>query len=261
MTHGHGQAEILELDAEVLREQTAGIVSWLPVEQEPREIVDLAAGTGAGTFALLERFPAAQVTAVDASAAHLEQLRAKGGGVRTVVADLDDEVWPELGTPELVWASASMHHLADPDAALRKVRALLAPDGLFAVVEVAGQPRFLPGDAVEEQLHAAADRLHADQLPHRGADWGPMLRKAGFTVAAEVTIDVEIEGSRTPGVGRYALGVLSRLRHSPAVAELSAEDLTALDQLLDTAHPHSLLRRTDLVLHTQRRVWAAHREN
>src|SRR3954466_5081725 len=56
--HGDGgEAEILDLDAEVLAEHTASITAWLPLQTDPRHIVDLGCGTGAGTFALLDRFP------------------------------------------------------------------------------------------------------------------------------------------------------------------------------------------------------------
>lgn len=54
-------------------------------------------------------------------------------------------------------------------------------------------------------------------MPHRGADWGPMLTAAGFTVEGEHTIAVNIEGSRSEAIGRYALGGLQRIRG--AVAE------------------------------------------
>ncbi|GGX68963.1 hypothetical protein GCM10010358_24150 [Streptomyces minutiscleroticus] len=265
-----GQAEILDLDAEVLGEHMASIIAWLPLESEPRQIVDLGCGTGAGTFALLERFPDAHVTAVDTSAGYLQLLREKACArgverrVRTVQADLDTDDWPDLGTPDLVWASASMHHMADPDRALTSVRELLAPGGLFAVVELAGFPRFLPADApesrpgLEERAHAAADGFHAEHVPHRGADWGPMLTAAGFTVEDERTITVRIEGARSETVGRYAYGGLRRIRGVAAPA-LGPEDLAALDELLDTDSPNSLLRRDDLTVRTERTVWAARR--
>ncbi|MGC9382627.1 methyltransferase domain-containing protein [Streptomyces sp. MH13] len=275
--HGHrrshddsGQAEILDLDAEVLAEHIASITAWLPLENEPRRIVDLGCGTGAGTFALLERFPEAHVTAVDASAGHLrllnEKARARGmrEQVRTVQADLDSSHWPDLGTPDLVWASASMHHMADPGRALTSVHGLLAPGGLFAVVELAGFPRFLPADApeerpgLEERAHAAADRFHAEHVPHRGADWGPMLTAAGFTVVGERTISVNIEGGRSEAIGRYAYGGLQRIRGAVA-SVLGPDDLAALDELLDTDSPNSVLRREDLALRTERTVWAARR--
>jgi SAM-dependent methyltransferase len=277
VSHGHhhehetdGQAEILDLDAEVLAEHTASITAWLPLQTSPHHLVDLGCGTGAGTFALLDRFPDAHVTAVDASAEHLQRLRTKASArgvqerVRTVQADIDEAAWPDLGSPDMVWASASMHHMTHPDRALRAVHDALAPGGLFAVVELAGHPRFLPENApedrpgLEERVHAAADRLHAEHMPHRGADWGPMLTAAGFTVEGERTVAVNIEGSRSEAIGRYALGVLQRIR-SVIADRLSPEDLTALDQLLDTSSSRSILRRHDLTARTERTVWAARR--
>lgn len=274
--HQHGQqqdsddlAEILDLDAEVLAEHIASITAWLPVEAAPRHIVDLGSGTGAGTFALLKRFPDAEVTAVDTSTSHhhrlLEKARSEGlvDRVHTVLADLDT-AWPDLGTPDLVWASASMHHMADPERTLRQVHDTLAPGGLFAVVELAGFPRFLPEDApedrpgLEERCHAALDRHHAEHMPHRGADWGPMLTAAGFTVEGERAITVNLGPPHTEAVGRYALGGLRRMRGSVAEA-LTVEDLNALDQLLDTDSPRSILRRDDLTVRTERTVWAARR--
>jgi SAM-dependent methyltransferase len=272
--HQHGpaadsQAELLDLDAEVLAEHIASITAWLPVEAAPRQIVDLGCGTGAGTFALLTRFPQAYVTAVDSSADHLGRLQEKArehgvaGQVRTVQADLD-ATWPDLGEPDLVWASASLHHMADPDHTLRQVHDTLVPGGLFAVVELAGFPRFLPDDApenrpgLEQRCHAAGDRHHAEHLPHRGADWGPKLTAAGFTLEGERTITVNIEHSRSEAVGRYALNSLRRIREAMA-DKLSADDLTALDQLLDTDSPSSILRRDDLAVRTERTVWAARR--
>ncbi|AKZ60224.1 putative trans-aconitate methyltransferase [Streptomyces ambofaciens ATCC 23877] len=263
-------AEILDLDAEVLAEHLSSITAWLPLETRPRRIVDLGCGTGTGTFALLDRFPGAHVTAVDASAALLQHLRAKAGAhglaerVRTVQADLDSPGWPDLGSPDLVWASASLHHLSRPDRALRTVRDALAPGGVFAVVELAGFPRFLPENApegrpgLEERCHALTDRHQAEHMPHRGADWGPLLTAAGFTIEGRRTLAVDIDGSRSETVGRYALAGLRRIRQAAATG-LHPEDLTALDQLLDTDSPHSILRRDDLAVRTERTVWAARR--
>ncbi|WP_436772792.1 class I SAM-dependent methyltransferase [Yinghuangia sp. YIM S09857] len=262
-----GQADMLDLDAEVLTEYTAAITAWLPVTTAPRAIVDLGSGTGAGTFALLDRFPEARVTAVDSSAEHLHRLRenacARGlqARVHTVQADLDAVDWPDLGAPDLVWASASMHHMADPARVLRAVRELLAPGGLFVVVELADLPRFLPADApedrpgLEERLHAATAH-HAAHVPHRGADWGPMLTAAGFDLAGERTVAVTVEGAHSAAVGRYARTALQRLRGGAADA-ISPEDLAALDALLDSDGPRSILRRTDLALRTERTVWVA----
>lgn len=270
------QAEILDLDARVLTRHTDAVIEWLPVQTAPREIVDLGCGTGAGTFALLARFPQARVTAVDSSVEHLQRLREKARAagleerVRTVRADLDQADWPDLGTPDLVWASASLHHMAEPDRTLREVRDLLAPGGLFAVVELSGFPRFLPADAPEERpgledrCHAASESRHAGHLPHRGADWGPKLTAAGFALEGERTITTQIRGAGAEGagddtVGVYALSALRRIRHGVADT-LPPEDLASLDRLLDTEGPHSILLRDDLAVRTERTVWAARRD-
>ncbi|WP_374112702.1 trans-aconitate 2-methyltransferase [Streptomyces sp. MNU89] len=262
-------ADFLDLEADVLAGHLASVAAWLPVTTDPRHVVDLGCGTGAGTFALLTRFPRAAVTAVDASAPHLHRLRERAEAdrvadrVRTVRADLDAD-WPGLGRPELVWASASLHHVADPDRTLRTVIDLLAPGGLFALVEVDSFPRFLPEDApedrpgLEERCHAAVAHRRAEHMPHLGADWGPRLTAAGFTVEGERTMTVHVESSGNEAVGPYALSVLGRLRDSAADA-LEAEDVAALDRLLDTAGPHSVLRRGDLAVRTTRTVWAARR--
>ncbi|MEU6125709.1 class I SAM-dependent methyltransferase [Streptomyces sp. NPDC047123] len=262
------QAEILDLDAEVLAEHTASITAWLPVGSGPRHIVDLGCGTGAGTLALLARFPDARVTAVDSSAVHLDRLREKAAAagaadrVHVVQADLDAAAWPELGAPDLVWASASMHHMADPDRTLGQVRDLLAPGGLFAVVELAGFPRFLPEGApeeapgLEERCHAALDRHHAEHIPHRGAAWGTKLADAGFVVEDERVVTVDIGPPHTEAVGRYGLSSLRRMRGGVQDA-LTDADLTALDRLLDPDGPGSVARRDDLRVRTERSVWAA----
>lgn len=181
--HGDtGQAEILDLDAEVLSEHIASITAWLPLKSEPRRIVDLGCGTGAGTFALLERFPDAHVTAVDTSAGHLQLLREKActrgveGRVRTVQADLDSDHWPDLGRPDLVWASASMHHMSDPGRTLGNVRELLAPGGLFAVVELAGFPASCP-----PTLPRAGPASRSAPMPRRKASTPSMFRTAAPT--------------------------------------------------------------------------------
>src|ERR1700723_2406831 len=100
-------AELLDLDAEVLHSYLSGVTAW---------ILDLASGTGAGTFALLQRFEGAEVIAMDISAPLLDHLtgRARVLGladrVRTIPADLD-AAWPALDPVDLAWASKSLHHV------------------------------------------------------------------------------------------------------------------------------------------------------
>jgi SAM-dependent methyltransferase len=269
-------AEVLDLDAEVL----AGFLDDVTAQAAQladgpvRRVVDLGAGTGAGTLALLRRFPGAHVDAVDSSAELLARLEARAaalglaGQVRTVLADLDAG-WPDPGGsgaegPDLVWASSSLHHLADPARVLAAVAGALRPGGLLVVVELSAFPRFLPEDAgvgrpgLEERLHAALDAQRAEELPHLGADWGPRLTAAGLAVVAEREVAIELAEPLPVAVGRYAQASLRRLRDGVA-DRLAADDRAALGALVDGSGPGSLLRRGDLTVRTARSVWIARR--
>ncbi|MFD9736613.1 class I SAM-dependent methyltransferase [Umezawaea sp. NPDC059074] len=267
--HTHGQADLLDMDAEVLSDHLASIAAWLPVNKDVRHVVDLGSGTGAGTFALLAHFPQAEVTAVDASEPHLTRLRYKAASqgltnrVHTIHTDLDAD-WPTLGSPDLIWASGYLHHAATPDQTLRKIHNLLPPGGLFALVEMAGFPRFLPPDApedrpgLEERCHAARSHQDATHVPHRGADWTPMLTAAGFTVENKLVVPLTITAKDNPAVAHYALTGLKRLSANVSDS-LDTADQQSLARLLDTKAPTSLLNRPDLALRTERTIWAARR--
>ncbi len=259
---------MLDLEAELFSAHLAEIAGWLPIEH-PVEIVDLGCGTGAGTFALLERFADARVLAVDASPEHLRRLdrnaaeRGLSARVKTIAADLDAD-WPDLGTPDLIWASSSLHHLGDPERALRRARTVLSPSGLVAVVELAGTERVLPEGTfagvagLEGRILSAAGRRHAAEPLHRGDDWGRTLAAAGFAIVDKRLVDVHIDPSQAPlgAVNRYAYLRLQRMRQA-AGAVSSPEDLAALDRLLDRDRSESVLRRSDLAVRTQRSVWVA----
>ncbi|WP_441247324.1 class I SAM-dependent methyltransferase [Kitasatospora sp. McL0602] len=268
-------APLLDLDAEVLHAYYAELSDWLTghAAELPgltvRRAVDLGAGTGTGTFGLLRQFPEAEVTAVDGSAELLGRLarRAQQLGlahrVSTVEADLDGS-WPELGEPDLIWASASLHHLADPGRGLRQAFAALRPGGLLAVVELSGFPRFLPDDiglgtpGLEARCDAALAEQHAEGLPHLGADWGPQLTEAGFTLTAERHFTIGLSQPLPEATGRYAQARMLRLR-SALDGRLGADDLAVLDRLADEHDPQGVLHRTDLTVRTDRWAWLARR--
>ncbi|WP_433543939.1 class I SAM-dependent methyltransferase (plasmid) [Streptomyces sp. CA-294286] len=269
---------MLELDAEVLQDYLADLMDWLvelTSDTPPRRILDLGAGTGTGTRALLRRFADAEAVAVDMSESMLGRLadRARESGladgrVRTVRANLDEE-WPAgLDSLDLVWASASLHHMADPDRSLREILAAVAPGGRLVVVEMDASPfpRFLPDDlgpglgrpGVEERCYAAVADKHAAAVPHLGDDWGTRLTRAGFTVEAERRFVVHLKSPLPAAAGRYARAILARLREHLA-DRLDADDVTVLDKLLDDDGPYSILRRDDLTVRTSRSVWVARR--
>jgi SAM-dependent methyltransferase len=270
--HGHDHeaddalADMLDLDAEVLHEHLAEVTGWLHERSggRTRRIVDLGSGTGTGTLALARRFPEAEVTAVDMSAAMLHRVRDKARAhgladrVHTRQADLDAG-WPALEPVDLVWASASLHHLADPDRVLADILDTLRPGGLLAAIELESFPFFLPPDlgigrpGLEERCHAALREGTGHALPLLGADWGPRLRKAGFTVEAERPFAIALTPPLPEATGRYARAALGRLRTGLG-DRLDADDRATLDTLLDG---DALLSRPDLTVRTTRTVWLA----
>ena len=264
-------AELLDLEAEVLHAYLSDVIGWVGglAAGQPRRIADLGAGTGTGTFALLRHFRAADAVAVDVSAPMLDRLQVKArelgvaDRIRTVQADLDAG-WPDLGPVDLVWASNSVHHLADPDRVLAQVFTALQPGGLLALAEMDAFPRFLPDDpglgrpGLEERCEAARAARHASEMPNLGADWGPHLTAAGFTIEAERSFAADLEPPLPAAARRFAQASLRRLR-SGLESQLSAEDLATLDSLADGDGPGSVLRRGDLTVRTTRTVWAARR--
>ncbi len=265
-------AELLDLDGEVLRDYLAGVTGWIAASTAGRSvhrILDVGAGTGTGTFALLERWPEAEVVALDVSRFMLDHLtgRAAGRGaaerVSTVQADLDTR-WPVLSQVDLVWASSSLHHMADPDNALAEIRGVLRPAGLLAVTEMTSFPRFLPDDVgrgtpgLEARCHAALAHARAEQVPHQGSDWGSRLARAGFVLDVERTFDVHLDAPLAAAGRRYAELSLRQMR-TGLVGLITPDDEAVLDALLDHDRPDSVLRRDDLTVRATRFAWLAHR--
>jgi SAM-dependent methyltransferase len=259
--------EMLELDAEVLRSSLTELTGWIATFTEgPAErILDAGSGPGTGTLALAERFPRAVVTAADVSAAMLHRLveQAPGRGVasrvRTLQADLDQR-WPRGadGRPfDLVWAAAFLHHLKDPDSALRHAYDSVRPRGVLAITELHFFPRFLPEDVgigrpgLEGRLHAATNTAPA-------TDWTEHFLRAGFTLEAHRPVAIALDHPPSPAIRRYAQVCLAKLR-GHADGELAADDLAALDALLHGDGPLSIAHRDDLTVRASRTTWVLRR--
>ena len=284
MTHHHqhhagaetdetAMAALLDLDAEVLHAYLSDVTAWLDelVDDPPRRILDLGAGTGAGTVALAQRFTTADVTAMDISAHLLGRLNDKAhrlgiaNRVNILQTDLDTTL-PAIDPVDLVWAANSLHHMADPDRVLAEVFAALRPGGYLVVAEMEGFPRFLPADlghglgspGLEARCHAALAEHNAAGLPHLGADWGAFLTSAGFTIQAERHFTIELAPPLPALAGQYAQATLRRIRDR-LDDRLGADDLATLDTLLDSHGPQSLLRRDDLTISAARTIWVARR--
>lgn len=266
--HHDALAEILDLDAKVFAPALRAVHEDIDraADSPVRSIVDIGAGTGTGTFGLLRHFTQARAVAVDSSAdmlAHLGRQAERLGvadRVSTRQADLDVAV-PVIGPVDLVWAAASLHHLAEPDRTLPEIAATLRLGGLLVVAELDGFPRFVPdstpGGAAEARAHAlmAADR--AVDMPTMGSDWGTQLEEAGLVVELSRPILVDLAPPLPPAVGRYAAATLARVRG--AVADrLTTVERQAFDALLDGG-PDDVRRRPDLRVRAQRWLWITRR--
>ncbi|GAA4525185.1 class I SAM-dependent methyltransferase [Amycolatopsis samaneae] len=108
----------------------------LPGDGDGLRLLDAGCGTGASTAALVSVAPAARITAFDASAAMLDQARAKSwpGNVEFVHTPIED-MSGVRGPFDAVFAAYLVRNLADPDTQLRRLRNLLRPGGRIALHE------------------------------------------------------------------------------------------------------------------------------
>jgi SAM-dependent methyltransferase len=264
-----GLDDLLELDAEVLRDYWNAALDWVrdTAFGAPARVLDLGAGTGTGALGLAARFPAAEVVAVDVTAESLGRLRAKAetlglsGRVHAVEADLDGE-WPDLGPLDLTWASMSLHHLADPGRALRDLRAVTRPGGVVAVAEFPEPLRFLPNDpgtgepGFEDRIIRQLNAAHTAEMPTLFSSWAPRLADAGWTVIDERDFAIDLNPPAHPDAPRYARGWFERLSQR-FTGVLEPGDQATLAALLDADGPHSLLRAANLHIRGSRIVTLA----
>ncbi|WP_269936403.1 class I SAM-dependent methyltransferase [Arthrobacter sp. HY1533] len=273
--HGHGGhshshtsdaelAEMLDLDALILGSYLEEATAWTAeLAPAPASIIDVGAGSGAGTLALARRFPAAKVTALDRSPGMLAQTlaSAEAAGVAARVATLEadlNEAWPASASADLMWASSSLHELADPERTMAEMFAALNPGGLLMVVEMDSLPSFLPeslpgGGAIEPGLEARLHKALAGSGWNQYPEWTAGLERAGFAVERR---HFPTEGSATPELAaRYARTFLRRMASALAGTAAPA-DLASLEVLLGDG-PDSLERRADLVVRGHRTAWAA----
>ncbi|MFB7129791.1 class I SAM-dependent methyltransferase [Kitasatospora sp. NPDC056273] len=281
-SHGHVPAADFDWDAlaahlELEGDLRAGAVTeagrWLlglHGEGAVRRVLDVGSGPGVIAGLLAEVFPAAEVVAVDQSAALLERARVRSGGrLGTRQADLPAE-FDKLGEADLIWSGNAIHHLGDQQAALTSLAGALRPGGLLAVAERGLPARYLPRDfgLGRPGLQARMDAAHEDgfttmraELPDSTEeieDWPAMLGRAGLTPTGTRTFLVDHPAPLAGPVRAYLHVQLTRLRDRLA-EQLDTEDRATLDALLAEDAPTGILHRPDafylsaMTVHTARR--------
>jgi SAM-dependent methyltransferase len=237
------------------------------------------------------------VVAIDADPDVLEQAREHtAGAVRCELASMDDGAEPlrkAIDAPaDLIWASASVHHAADQQAAVDALASLLAPGGRLALAEGGLPARSLPWDlgvgepGLELRLDLAQDRWFAamrDSLPGTVPmpyGWTDALTRAGLTEVSTRSILSESSAplsdeKRDRLVAQFQLRV-DRLNPDAVPAQehghghghghgqvevqewLSPEDLAVWARLLDPEDEQYLGRRTDLAVLSVRSIHIGH---
>jgi tRNA (cmo5U34)-methyltransferase len=166
--------------------------------QPPRRVLDLGAGTGLLSEAVLAAFPDVEIELLDGSEAMLAEAAERlGGAVRTVhVADMSDEL-PD-GPFDAIVSALAIHHLDDTDKRhlFSRAHAALVAGGVFVNAEqVAGPTDQLTAiytavwerdcralGATDDELDGARQRMRHDRCAdvESQLSW---MREAGFTAA------------------------------------------------------------------------------
>ncbi|MFE6868496.1 class I SAM-dependent methyltransferase [Kitasatospora sp. NPDC057692] len=279
--HHHGQdagfdwdalAGHLEREAELKAPAVTEAARWLGglLDGTPvHRVLDVGSGPGVIAGLLAEAFPAAEVVAVDQSAALLERARTRSAGrVGALRADLPEDLGT-LGRADLVWSGNAIHHLGDQQAALTALAATLRPGGLLAVAEGGLPARYLPRDLGlgRPGLQARLDAAYEDSFTAMRAsvpdtvavveDWPALLAAAGLVPTGTRTFLVD-RPAPLDAPSRAFLHVQLSRRRDQLAELLDAGDRAALDALLDRDAPTGILSRPDafylsaLTVHTAR---------
>jgi SAM-dependent methyltransferase len=181
------------------------VVSHLP--DPPSRILEVGCGDGALARRLAERGHA--VTAIDP--------RAPSGAIYRKVSL---EHFAEPGPFEAVVANRSLHHIRDLDEGLRKIGALLSPDGNLVVSEFAW-----------DQMDERTARWYQSHVPERDAAHDHLhIEDLGEWIAEHE--DLHRVGSMRAALGRHFRQTFFEWTHYIAEDYLERTDLIAEEMRL-----------------------------
>ena len=164
--------------AALQREVLARLLERLDVmPTTPAVVLDAGSGTGVGTRALADRFPRAQVIALDHAEPMARRARKRGRWLRPLSAVCADALRLPLrdASVDLVFSNLMLQWLGAPDAAFREFLRVLKPGGRMLFTSF--------GPATLEELRdawqAADDHVHVNRFIDMH-DVGDALLRAGF---------------------------------------------------------------------------------
>ena len=194
---GPEEVERVTRDGEISQPFVAMVTSQLAGRDVGR-VLDVGAGPGVGTCELARLLPQARIIALEPSesmgaaladrAAALgvdDRVEVRRGGLPDGLVGIEDI--------DLVWASMSLHHVADEVAALQAIRSVLSDDGVVALAERTG----MPAQVIPDLRPGLASRLRAvyetyfDHMRHtledqvESGDLAAMVEAAGLTVRSD----------------------------------------------------------------------------
>lgn len=162
---------------------------------DPRRVADLGCGPGATTARLVDRFPTARVTGIDASDAFLSAARAAVPRAAFVVGDVTHAL---PGAPfDLVYARFLLAHLADVPGAIAHWLASVVPGGVVVLEET-------ESIRSDDPVFARYEALSVARVARAGAAVyaGPLMRDAldqGALADARIVVDRVLDPAITVG--------------------------------------------------------------
>jgi 2-polyprenyl-3-methyl-5-hydroxy-6-metoxy-1,4-benzoquinol methylase len=112
---------------------------------EGATVLDVGCGAGGVVLVLGAAFPASRVTGYDISRHALERARARqeaAGLTNVSFLDPRDEPMPADGSADFVVTFDCLHDMTDPAGMVRRIRASLAEDGTWLLVDIKAQDTF-----------------------------------------------------------------------------------------------------------------------
>jgi trans-aconitate methyltransferase len=220
-----------QIHAELLEDALDAVAEAVGPDAAQR-VLDVGAGTGAATFRLADRYPSADVVALDADetmARRIDRRASRAGARVTALHRPVLEAGLEPGSMDLVWASSVVHEFVDPARELAVLWDLVRENGVLAIMEMDASPRVLPEsyEQLESRLRLLA---HADATPPA---WTDRITDAGFEMVSRRTLASDQHLPAAGLGGAYARTELRRLALH-AGGGLDADETAALSRILES---------------------------